>query len=98
MEGTDLTRVPVPLSPSAPFPLCSSSADRTHCRLDHLFRRPAAVAQRADAGRAIRLAQFLIPRFHDQRMVQELRRLLAAEQPRELDLSPCRGEEVVATD
>jgi hypothetical protein len=53
---------------------------------DDVGGRQSARAQIADAGIAVRLAQFLIRTLHDQWMVQKCRRLGAPEQAGNSDL------------
>jgi len=73
--------------------ICSTSR-----RGNHIFRRPSSRFQIADACVAVGLAQLLLRRLHDQRMVQERRRLLATEQSRNSDLAAGRREQVDSSD
>src|SRR5580765_1346958 len=57
---------------------------------------PPEFPQIADPGVAGRLAQLLVGGLHDQRMVAKPRRTLAAEKPRQTDLTGRRWEEVDA--
>src|SRR6478752_1120414 len=83
-------------SPGPLSSLVSASAgpDQRHGVRNHLLRRPAPRPQLADAAVAVRLAQLLRRRLHDQRMVEEDRRLRPAQQTRQLNLASGRGEEI----
>src|SRR5688572_11724479 len=63
---------------------------------DDVFGRHPCRTKIADAGIAVRFAQLLRRRLHQQRMMEKLRRFLAAEKPRELNLAAGGRQEVVA--
>ena len=64
----------------------------------HRLGRPAGRTQVADARVAVRLRELRAGRLADQRVVEEPRRLVAAEQPAEPDLAGRVREEVLAAD
>src|SRR6478672_3679982 len=66
--------------------LAAGSVQQRHRVRDHLLGRPPGGPQLANSAVAVRLTQLLPGRLHDQRMVKKLRRLVAAEPPRQLDL------------
>ena len=60
--------------------------------------RPSRAAQVGDAAVAAGLTELLVFRFHDERVVNESRRPVPADQPCEPDLPARRGKEVGAAD
>src|SRR5262245_685354 len=60
----------------------------------HLLRRPSLRAKIADAAVAVRLAQFLRGRLHEQRVMKKRGLLGSPEQPREENLPPCGVEQI----
>jgi hypothetical protein len=63
---------------------------------DDVGRHQPRLSKIPDTGVAIRFAQFLRRRFHQQRVMQKPGRCSAAKEPRQLDLPSRRRQQIVA--